>query len=218
MSRSFLLSSIWALVLTAFGCTSQVDDGYRGEPLAKVSGTVETDGTTIAPASVAAALVWAQARFGIGSQQLESLRWLAESTPVTGQFPAKFTLNIYQPPPAEALIACPSSTAHIAAAFVVAFDGAADLSAPDFQKALVGRAAKYLLFYVDSDQAAGWSCFPDLGFTLTTPAKGYHLMQVVPNSTQPRAGGAVYPAYHEAPSGLATEVAITIGLTALPSP
>lgn len=220
MSRFLLLPGAAALVACALACTSQADDDFRGDPLATLSGTVTTDGKSLAPASVEAALVWAQPNFGVGSQKLASLKWLAESTPVTGQFPAKFTLKVYQPPPPDALIACASSSARIAAAFIVALDGAANPSAPDAfdPSTVVGRAAGDLLFYLDSDQTSGWSCFPNMGITLTVPDKGYHLLKVVPDSLQPRAFGAVYPAYVEAPGGLATDIAITIGLVALPSP
>lgn len=219
MSRLVHLSSASLLSALAFGCGTQASTSYRGEPLATISGTVTTGAQLPAsalPSSIDAALVWAQVQLNANSQLVQAVSWVGESTPVTGQLPAKFTLNVYQPPPSGATIPCPSSSAHIAVSFIVAVDGTVDLSQVDVRSAVVGEANDFMLLYLDSDQAAGWSCLPDMGFTYS-PTQGYHLMQEVPNSVQPRAGGAKYPAYVEAPNGLQTQVTVTLGETTLPT-
>jgi hypothetical protein len=211
MARTIFLplASIF-LQLPSLGCGTQADTGYRGESLATISGAIRTGAVHDLPPSVDAAIVWAQVEFVENAQLVQSVQWVGASTPVTGQFPAQFTLTVYQPPPASVMIPCPSSPAHLAVGFVVAVDGSADIGHGDPRSAVIGEANDDLLLYLDSDQAADWSCVPDLGFRFT-PSKGYHLLTQVPDSLQPRAAGAVYPAYVEASNGLMTPISVTLG-------
>lgn len=192
------------------GCSSQGDTNYRGEPLAVVSGTVET-GSVAAPSSLSAGIAWAQPKllFGSSGTQVTDVGYLGETTPVAGSFPAGFTLDVFTPAPAASDIACADSSTNVSVGFIVALDHLS--SDGQVQPSdVVGAASEYLLIYQDTDEPDGWSCLPDMGFTYK-PTKGYHLMQGVPNSEQPRAYGAVYPAYNEAPNGLSTSITVTLG-------
>ena len=206
--RFSLLSSL-SLAIVA-GCSSQASTDYQGEPLATISGAVQTDSAPAPTSPIDAAVVWAQVQFSANQQIVQSVQWVGESTPVAGQFPAQFTLSIFQPPPDGVMIPCASSSAHVAFGFVVAVNAGANLAMGNALQDVVGEAYDYMLLYLDADQPAGWSCEPGLGFTFA-PTKGYHLMAQVPNSIQPRFAEAVYPAYVEAPNGFATQVTVTLG-------
>jgi hypothetical protein len=205
----FLAAPGALLVLAA--CSSQAATTYPGEALATLSGTVKTSSSTsTTPSSgpMDAALVWANVQFSPDEQLIQNVEWVGESAPVSGAFPATFTLNVYQPPPDSALIACPSSSAHIAVAFIVAVPSATSLSGGSLTKA-VGEAYDSMLLYLDTDEPAGWSCLANMGFAYA-PTKGFHLMTEVHDSIQARALGACYPAYNEAPAGLATPITLTL--------
>jgi hypothetical protein len=216
MSRSLFFLPALSLLTLAAGCGAQADTGtYRGEPLVTLQGAVDTNGITSGlPSSIDAALVWADVKFDTSGQLFQSVTWVGVSTPVTGQFPANFTLSVYQPPPDSVMLACPSSTAREAVGFIYAVASGSDLTSGK-QPDVVGEAYDYMILYLDSDEPAGWSCLPNMGFTYA-PTKGYHLMQEVPNSKQVRAGGASYPAYVEVPDGLGTSITITLGKVSLP--
>lgn len=211
-------TSLFALLPLAalLGCSSQADTGYRGEPLATLSGSVVT-GTSLAPSSsVSAAIAWAQPKLlfgGASGQTLTDVGYVGESTPVAGTFPASFTLDVFEPPPTASQIPCSTGGATISAGFVVALSKVSASGTIDPNDVL-GASNEYLLLYLDKDEPSGWSCLDQMGFTYTT-TKGYHLMQVVPDSIQPRAFGASYPAYVEASAGLATSITVTLG-TVLP--
>lgn len=194
------------------GCGSQTDTAYRGEPLAIVSGTVAT-GTESAPTQVSAGIAWAQPQFltgSSGSQTVSDVGYLGETTPVSGAFPAGFTLDVFSPPPANSAIKCVNSNANFYAGFLVALSGAPSTGSAIDPSTVVGSAQEFLLVYLDTDEPAGWSCIDNMGFTFQT-TKGYHLMQAVPNSFGPHAFGTEYPAYDEAPQGLSTSITVTLG-------
>jgi hypothetical protein len=187
-----------------------VDTSYRGEALATIEGSVQTGTAPITTTSIDAAITWAHATFSPDQQLIQSVDWVDEATPVSGTFPANFTLSIYQPPPSSVLIACPGSSAHLAVGFVVAVDATAPVSNANLDSAIVGVAKNNVVLYLDTNEPVGWSCAPDFGFTFA-PQKGFHLLEEVPNSVEARYGGAKYPAYVEASQGLATPVSVTLG-------
>jgi hypothetical protein len=204
--RAYVLATA---ILGLAACGSQADTNYRGEPLATLSGTVESQSGSAASGPMDAALVWAQVEFSPNAQLIQSINWVGESAPVSGQFPASFTLDVYLPPPSSVIIACPSSSGHVAVANIVAVPAGVNINSSNLVQSVVGEAEQSLLLYLDSDQPAGWTCLPDWGFTFA-PTKGFHLVNMVPNSIQPRAYGSCYPAFVEAPGGLQTPVTITL--------
>ena len=212
ISRTSSIFFFAAIASALGGCSSQGDTNYRGEPLAIVSGTVAT-GTDPAPSQVSAGIAWAQPQLltGVsGSQTVSDVGYLGETTPVSGAFPAGFTLDVFSPPPANSAIKCVNSDANFYAGFLVALSGAPASGSAIDPATVVGAANDYLLVYLDTDEPAGWSCIDNMGFTLQT-TKGYHLMQAVPNSFGPHAFGTEYPAYDEAPQGLSTSITVTLG-------
>ena len=200
-------AGLGALALVA--CSSQAATSYPGTALATLSGTVQTASTPTPTGAVDAALVWAKLAFSPDEQLIQSVTWVGESAPVSGQFPASFTLNVYAPPPDSVLFACPSSTAHMAVAQIVAVPGGTDINNGNIAKSIVGAADVALLLYLDTDEPAGWSCLANMGFTFA-PTKGFHLLEQVADSLQPRAEGACYPAYTEASDGLRAPITMQL--------
>jgi hypothetical protein len=74
-------------------CDPQADGNYLGEPLARFDGYVSTAG--VAP--LEAAMLWQR-----GLPPSTDDQELATRAPVQTGFPARFTLHLYQPPPAAA--------------------------------------------------------------------------------------------------------------------
>ncbi len=215
LSRSICLSlaasPLAVLAVAAVSaCSAQVDTSYPGVPLATLSGVAMNVGTPLPTGPIDAALVWASVQFGPNDSLIQSVSWVGESAPVVGQFPASFTLNVYQPPPESSLIACEGSSAHVAFAEVIAVPASADIREGTVGDDVVGRVKDTLVVYLDSDQDEGWSCLPNLGFTFA-PTKGFHLVQEVHGTLQPRAAGACYDEMVEPPGGLDTPITMDVG-------
>ncbi|HKO93989.1 MAG TPA: hypothetical protein VJU61_22700 [Polyangiaceae bacterium] len=77
------------------GCSAQVEPDYRGEPLAVLRGALVT-GEQAAPSEVDAALVWLTADEIDGGWPIARVR-------VRGEFPAQFSIEVFDPPPAHAV-------------------------------------------------------------------------------------------------------------------
>lgn len=82
-----------ALVALSWACDPQADRGYLGQPLLTLQGHVATAG----PAPLEAAMLWQR-----GAPPSTDDQELATRAPVDTGFPARFTLHVYQPPPAAA--------------------------------------------------------------------------------------------------------------------
>lgn len=90
------------VILTALAaCDAQVDADYPGEPIAEVSGSVQSPGD---PLDAEVALLW-------WSPVGTALRSPAR---VTGAFPSGFQLQVFEPPPAAALAARAAAVAVVA--------------------------------------------------------------------------------------------------------
>ena len=207
LSPFFLAASVVGVL---FGCSSQADTAYQGEPLAVLSGTVDTQGAA-PPPELYAALAWAQPTFEPNSDVLQSLSYVAQAAPVSGQFPARFTLDVYQPPPTSTLESC-SDGANIAIGFLVTLD-AAPVSGAYVPSTVDGAAAGTVVVYVDSDRAPGWICNTRTNGLPFGPTKGYHLLQDRPNAFQ--FNGMGFPGPVEVP--LSTPIALTLGVISLPT-
>jgi len=85
----------WLIALAALSCAcdSQADGGYLGEPLASFPGYVASAGV----GRLEAAMLWQR-----GTPPSTDDQELATRAPVETGFPARFTLHLYQPPPAAA--------------------------------------------------------------------------------------------------------------------
>ncbi len=170
-----LFSSLLCLISVscAFGCAGQADTTYRGEPLARLHGRVETASTTTVNAPpLSAALVWAQIAPNADAKVAIARPRVGSAVPVSGRFPAEFTLDVYEPPPEGALFSCapePSGVAgRMATATVRAIrQGASPSSGDPFD--FYGEVKDFRVVYVDADLPAVSAC---PGGAL---AKGYHL-------------------------------------------
>ncbi len=84
-----------ALTLTAVacGCGAVVDGSYRGEPLATLSGNIVVEaGAATPPGDLRVALFWSGPEASIEQDVVTTL-----------DFPARYTLTLYSPPPDNAL-------------------------------------------------------------------------------------------------------------------
>jgi hypothetical protein len=97
-------------VLSLLACDSQVTPHYVGEPLLSLSGSV-----TIADDITQGDLVPALAFENSESNELEIV-----DTEVQGEFPSKFSLRVYAPPPDRAMMEGPSGSARYALGYISA--------------------------------------------------------------------------------------------------
>jgi hypothetical protein len=93
MARAHLVPLLAAAALVA-GCDAQADRDYPGEPLVTLHGQIT--GTAPLP-PLEAAILWQR-----GPPPSTTDQELATRAPVEAGFPARFTLRLYQPPPAGA--------------------------------------------------------------------------------------------------------------------
>lgn len=94
-----------SLLITASACDNQVDADYQGESMLRIQGSVtipqEFATTELVPVIVFVAVSdWQRAnseRYGSDHQRILDVG-------VTGEFPANFTLDVFDPPPAQAIL------------------------------------------------------------------------------------------------------------------
>jgi hypothetical protein len=84
---------LWVMVALLAGCDAQVGDTYRGEPMARFAGTVESRGAA-PPLPVDAALLWSP----------RGTATVATPIPVEKTFPAHFAMTIVLPPPLDVVL------------------------------------------------------------------------------------------------------------------
>jgi hypothetical protein len=77
----------------AAGCDPVASNQYQGEVLATLQGVVRSQVQPPIPLEVA--LVW-------GRPDGNGIKFIAEKVPITGTFPAQFTIQLHHPPPREA--------------------------------------------------------------------------------------------------------------------
>lgn len=87
---------LWCVPLASslFACSSQVQSDYQGEPVATLRGKVVAKKASL-ESDVSAAIVWSTVR----------PEFFGERVDVQGSFPASFSLNLFEAPPAEAELA-----------------------------------------------------------------------------------------------------------------
>jgi hypothetical protein len=179
----FGLAAVLALFLVA--CQPLADPTYRGELLGSVDGTIESDLSLEPPAEVILLwLVWATDPGTV----------VGDRVPVEGQFPSRFTIDVYLPPPSSALNDLPPALdsvpePRIGFAWIVVLragaapPGRAVLTHADVKGlstgSVLGWAEDYVVAYLDRGAAPGSSAAQILGAAL--PA-GFHLMKAVGQS------------------------------------
>ncbi len=90
----------------ATGCGNAVDSEHKGPPLAQLQGRITNVNGTPSPFTLRVALVWLTATplSGADAGAASSVHFTAQETAVKAQFPADFTLDLFQLPPAAAMI------------------------------------------------------------------------------------------------------------------
>jgi hypothetical protein len=93
-----------AALLCLVACSAQVDPEYRGKPLGVLQGQVLSKEGAVSSAGEAALLFWGGAKIPPESQVASSRRLLSLGVraPVSGEFPSRFQMKLFTPPPPEA--------------------------------------------------------------------------------------------------------------------
>jgi hypothetical protein len=266
LGAGMALASLMALAL---GCEAQAEPSYEGEPLATVSGRVES-ALTLGEVEVGVLWLTTEASEGcardfdiqctgeasvandapsacveacgeVTCQTLEAWGdcvtacpdvtnvWLdasppgapicitggvGQTTPAVGEFPAQFSLDILEPPPAEALIGSASGE-RLAYGLFVALDPAGqpwriDLTQPEPPDWLLGGSESHVLLYAPDGVPAGSTFAQALGFALQP---GYQLMEryVSQGEEDGEPGEDDLVDIRPAPPGDASQVRLTIG-------
>jgi hypothetical protein len=188
MQRIERLSSASALLLAALAgaaCDSVAHEDYKGEPLATIRGQAVVADPAFQPPPAEVVLLWGQANKDAGpADDPRAFNLVAERVPVTGGFPAEFTLELRQPPPASARF-IEHGGAHLNVATITAYKqgvlktGPAVLDPDDPEKTLealsgmLGQAAE-LVFYLDRDVPAD---HPISVITGGINKQGFHLVE-----------------------------------------
>jgi hypothetical protein len=161
------------------GCDPAASPSYRGEPLEDLAGTI-TGALSRPPPPADLLLLWINWRTAPGTV-------VGTRVPVAGSFPAGFSLELYVPPPPEAMNVLPNTTVEPDLAFawiMVLRSGAVppgrDILFHQDVKALstgdvLGWAQDYVLAYLDRNADPGSWAAATLGGALP---RGYHLMRV----------------------------------------
>ena len=192
--RRFVATSALALALAHTAACGQLS-GDTGSPstLTTIHGTI-TSNSTSAPASLATAIVWYE------MSPDGTLHEAADSVPVSGTFPASFSIALTGVPPASAMLdfatflgtsrSVAATGVHVAVGLVVAYDdrngnGQLDLvdaSASQYIDEIEGVADRYIV-YLDKSVPATLVTSPEfdaLGIDGSMPQEGYNL--VLPQS------------------------------------
>lgn len=94
---SLLRGSLFVGALLAAGCDPQVDDDYKGEPLASLQGTIAVADEQPSPGDVSTAVLWHD--FAESDSAV-----VTEPVQVRGSFPAEFSLDLFEPPPETVMV------------------------------------------------------------------------------------------------------------------
>ena len=199
MTPYSLLPLVTAL---SFGtaCDTQNGPDYQGEPLADIVGTVSSSVPT-PPSDLEAVLVWNNSA---GTPDTVT----GQSVTVDSSFPSSFHIEVFTPPPTEALndyTAAGPGNPRIGVAFITALPPGLDLSG-DEPDVPIAVSEDYMLVYVESDIAPGTWSAEFLGEPLSA---GYYLMQVI-DVDDPDCPHEIFDCLRVAPDGMSTNVPLII--------
>jgi hypothetical protein len=159
-----------AAVAAAYGC----DGGYRGEPLARLGGIINSS-VDEPPSTLQAVLYWSTVVNPGGDTSIPE-----QAVIVSLAFPARFQLELYEPPVDQAFNdftrgGTMPEEARIGVAHIVAWPADYDVGQDEVGDGpeVYGLAEHHLLIYVDRDIQAGTESYDLVGGELEA---GYHLM------------------------------------------
>ena len=193
-----LRAAAWVGLLALAACDRQSDADYRGEPLARIQGTI-TSNPEAPPTELAPVISW------------EGQTVAVVETEVVSEFPARFRIDLFEPPPENSLNdlsqggALPDQ-ARVAVGLIVAWPVELDGENVDPDGlAAFGVAEHHVLVYADRDVLAGTAGADLLGGELDA---GYHVVEVVPRE-EPDCG-EVFDCLRPAPDDLDTRIPIRV--------
>jgi hypothetical protein len=172
MKLRSLLSFAFASSLVALtGCDSQTDPTYRGEPLATVQGTVNSGANAGSNLDGKLVILWS-----VLTKSDDTV--VGVTAPVSGAFPASFSLPLYEPPPTAALnysVADAVQGLGIGYILVVKSDtDVATLTLANLESVLLGTANDKMIAYVEQASTPG----SDAARVAGPLGIGYHLLDV----------------------------------------
>jgi hypothetical protein len=162
MNHLRLQFSLFALALASLAaCDSQVDGEHQGDPLATLDGTVQNQrDQAIASADIVIAWIYDNGEGdSVGSQRVT----------VEGDFPASFSLAMYEPPEDGVLQVTPDGS-HFGIGYIVAAEEGA--TSVESEASLLGIEAEHMLIYVPETVQAGSEAAL---FLHSTPEAGFHI-------------------------------------------
>ena len=162
--RTDLFPVVMAIALA--GCDPAASNGYEGNVLATLQGVV-VGGPQAPPIPLEVALVW-------GRPDGNGMKFIAEKVPLTGSFPAEFTVPIHHPPPGRAGWQLPSGRLNVA--FIAALDKNDWVEGTLLEQGrdvLAYGLAHEMLVHLDRDLPAGQGIL-GLGGVRTA---GFHLIE-----------------------------------------
>ncbi|KYF78855.1 hypothetical protein BE11_30720 [Sorangium cellulosum] len=168
MNRLPFVSAVVASSFLLLACDAQVDPEYRGEPLATIRGAIVDSGGVDSGDLYTAILNY--------NFLIDDVSHI-DIAPVTGSFPAEFTIDLNVPPPVEVLNdftrggTLPSESRFSTGYIAVLHEGMDPNTDPG---SIAGLAEEYMLVYVETDVQPGTQSERFLGGALTA---GYHLMK-----------------------------------------
>ncbi|MEA2695995.1 MAG: hypothetical protein QOI66_266 [Myxococcales bacterium] len=223
MKTTKSIFAVGALIAGLSACDGQATPDYRGVPLAQLNGTISTATTTVAPADLTAGLSWEAPIKSPGSATTNECGGKPIVTipgpdpvevPVTGAFPARFSLQVFNPPSTDMI-----DQNGIARAKVVVFQKSTaqvwGAATPDTQ--LVYVAPEFKQGTVPTIPCSDWQASDY--WENNAHAPGYYLLQATKDCqlATMAAGPAVSSKrLAEATQGLAT--ALTIEIDGPPAP
>lgn len=162
------------LALTA--CGSQASTSYRGEPLAMFQGSVQnSEADPILPPvpPLVVALSWGGTPLGSDAKTAIYTPQTSSAVALSGEFPASFSIQLFVPPPDNALFSCfpdaPARAGKLASAQIEAvLESSIGKTLTDIRD-LYGSVPDTTVLYADVDLEAGNACIP------AGISKGYHL-------------------------------------------
>lgn len=157
------------LLLAAVGCDSQTNSDYRGETLAQLRGVVYSP-LTSAPPAMEVQIVW-------DWDDDEGDRLTGQKAQVQGEFPASFTLDLTEPPPAEVIAVSPDGKQKFAYGYILAKPVGATIEAVlDGEAMPAGTASDYIVAWTNFEFETG--SYAEMRFGHLLP--GFNLLKVTP--------------------------------------
>jgi len=171
MLNARLIALTLPLALAPIACVSQTDSDYRGEVMAELHGIVTVPAALEAPGAMEIVVVW---DFDNGDGD----ELLGQSAEVRGEFPARFSLSITEPPPELVLGAGDPTGNRGAIGYIAAVPKGRSIA--DAREGLALPAAvsgRYTVVYTEHAVLPETMAAVQLGGAMSA---GYHLLEVIP--------------------------------------